>query len=415
MKAVVLESDDWGLCAWSADEQACRVLADLPVFRGPHAFRYAGSTLESAADVRRIAETLLEFRGADGFPPVLQANTVMASPDYVRLRPPAFECEGLPLVDYPQSPSRWTRPGLWGEVVAARELGVWWPELHGLHHLPETAWLHALRQGADDARRAFDQQSPVCDAVARSSEYDPTEPVELRRRNLEGAVRRFRSLFGRDATSFCPPDYRWDDAVEAEAVKLGVSIFQGRAERTAGALPRVRHFLGRFRFPHFEGPRFYPPPRIAFEPGADPEESSRLGVDAVHRGVRAAWAREQPAIVSTHRANYVQIDPARGAAGLERLRELLTRLSEEGATFLTDAEVHSLVTRGWSARAISSRGMLVRNRGARAKPVRIPRPAGVDQVTVRQGRVHDAEARVEGDEVVLWCDAGEVLIEWRRA
>src|SRR5207237_1094762 len=156
-------------------------------------------------------------------------------------------------VDYPQAPSRWLRPGLWGEVVAARDSGVWWPELHGLHHLPETAWLRALRQGADDARRAFEQQSPVCEAVAASGEYDSSEPIEVRRGNLEGAVRRFRSLFGRAPASFCPPDYRWDEPIEAEAERLGVSIFQGRAERAAGALPRVRHFLGRFRFPHFEG------------------------------------------------------------------------------------------------------------------------------------------------------------------
>ena len=415
MKAVVLESDDWGLCAWSADEQAWRVLADSPEFRGSYGRRYGGSTLESAADVRRIAEALLEFRGADGFAPVLQANTVMASPDYVRLRPPAFECDGLPLVDYPQSPSRWARPGLWGEVVAARESGVWWPELHGLHHLPEIAWLRALRQGTEDARRAFDQQSPVCEAVAASSEYDPSEPLEIRRRNLEGAVRRFRSLFGRDAASLCPPDYRWDVEVEEEAVKHGVTIFQGRSERTAGAMPRVRHFLGRFRFPHFEGRRFFMPPRIAFEPGAAPEEIARVGVDAAHRGIRAAWSREQPAIVSTHRANYVQLDPARGAAGLERLRELLTRLAEDGATFLTDAEVLGLVSQGWSARPVGTRGVVVRHRGARGKPVRIPRPAGVREVAVREGRAGDAEAHLEGDEVVLHCGAGEVLIEWRRA
>ena len=178
-------------------------------------------------------------------------------------------------------------------------------------------------------------------------------------------MRRFRSLFGRAPASFCPPDYRWDEPIEAEAERLGVSIFQGRAERAAGALPRVRHFLGRFRFPHFEGRRFFLPPRIAFEPGAGGEDAARLGVDAAHRGIRAAWARLQPAIVSTHRANYVQIDPARGEAGLARLRELLARLAEEGATFLTDAELLGLVTDGWSARPIGTRGALVRHRGSR--------------------------------------------------
>jgi len=111
LKAVVLESDDWGLCAWSPDEQAFRVLADTPAFRSPAGRRYGASTLESAADVDLLSRTMLEFRGADGFPPVLQANTVVSAPDYSALKPPLFEVESMPLVDHPATPSRWRRPG----------------------------------------------------------------------------------------------------------------------------------------------------------------------------------------------------------------------------------------------------------------------------------------------------------------
>ena len=113
MKAVVFESDDWGFCAWSPDEHAFRVLSDTPSFRTAAGRRYGGSTLESAADVKALARTLMEFRGGDGFPPVWQANTVMASPDFARLRAPMFEVSQLPLVDLPESPSRWARPGMW--------------------------------------------------------------------------------------------------------------------------------------------------------------------------------------------------------------------------------------------------------------------------------------------------------------
>ena len=112
LKAVVLESDDWGLCAWVPDEQAFRVLADTPVWRGPTGRVYGRSTLEHAEDVARLVEALAEFRGGDGRPPVWQANTVMATPDFERLRPPLFECDDLPLVHYPEFPSRWQRPGL---------------------------------------------------------------------------------------------------------------------------------------------------------------------------------------------------------------------------------------------------------------------------------------------------------------
>jgi len=91
LKAVVLESDDWGLCAWVPDDQAHRALAVLPAFRSPAGLRYGRSTLESAADVTSLAATLLEWRGGDGFPPVLQANTIVANPDYEAMSSPLFE------------------------------------------------------------------------------------------------------------------------------------------------------------------------------------------------------------------------------------------------------------------------------------------------------------------------------------
>src|SRR5262249_31408888 len=68
LKVVVLESDDWGFCAWVPDEHGHRVLADLPAWRSPAGRVYGRSTLESALDVERLASTLLEFRGADGLP-----------------------------------------------------------------------------------------------------------------------------------------------------------------------------------------------------------------------------------------------------------------------------------------------------------------------------------------------------------
>lgn len=414
MKAVVLESDDWGLCAWAPDLQAFRVLSDLPVFRSPVGRRYGGSTLERASDVKRIAGLLAELRGGDGFPPILQANTVMAAPDYARLDPPAFACDEMPIIGLPLTPSRWARPGLWGEIVAAREAGVWWPELHGLHHLPERAWLGALRSGALDARRAFEQQSPVCDAVVGSGEYDASEPREVRVRNLGRAVQRFQQLMGRPPESLCPPDYRADAFIEAEAGRLGIHALQGGPERPGGGWPRLRHYLERYRFPDVRGASFHLPPRIAFEPAVEDSAAALVGLEGALRGVRAAWARSQPAIISTHRANYVQLDEARGEACVQKLREFLTALAGDGAMFLTDTEVRQLVMRRWSMRPIGARGALIRHWGVPGEALRFAAPAGVERVAVREGQGEGVSAVVEGGEVELRCNIGEALIEWRR-
>jgi len=414
LKAVVLESDDWGLCAWSADEQALRVLADTPAFRSPAGRRYAGSTLESADDVRTLTATLAEFRGGDGFPPVWQANTVVANPDYAHLRAPLFECNSVPLIDHPHTPSRWNRPGLWDEVRTACEAGVWWPELHGLHHIPETAWLAALRRGIADARRAHEQQCAVCAPVEASGEYDPTEPRLDRSRRLELAVTKFEALFGRRPASFCPPDYRWDEHTLADAERLGVGILQGKGEQHGARFRQLRRLFQRQRWPGDWSARLDMPPRIAFEPGSSETNAARVGAAAVHRAARKMWQRGQPAVISTHRANYVHLDPHVAATGRSALRDLLMRLVGDDAVFLQDHEVRQLLERNWSVREIGARGILVRFYGVPGEPIRFPARPGTSRVWIEDGRgPQDVSVTLEGAEVEARLTIGEYLLEWK--
>ena len=345
-RAVVLESDDWGFCAWVPDEAAHRALAATPAFRSPAGRIYGRSTLESAQDVARLAEVLLSVRGGDGLPPVLQANTVMAAPDFGRLRPP-FPPEPLPLVGHPETPPRWRRPGLWEAVGRATAAGVWWPELHGLHHVPERAWLEALRRGDEDAKQALVYQTTVCEAVEASGEYAPSEPESIRELNLAHAVELFREGFGRAPASLCPPDYRWDDSLEENAERLGITILQGKAEQVRLML-RVRRRLSAARWPHVKDKRFYAPPRIAFEPRG--EADGTLGPRATLARVLQEWEKGRPAVISTHRVNYVHLDEAWSAQGRAALAELLQRLAADRAVFLTDAELRDLTFRGFSVR-----------------------------------------------------------------
>jgi len=416
LKAVVIQSDDWGLCAWVPDDQAHRVLAGQPAFRTPAGQRYGRSTLESATDVNRLAATLLEFRGGDGLPPVWQANTVVASPDWPRLLPPRFEALELPLAVPGAAPGRWERPGLAAAIGSARAQGLWWPELHGLHHLPAGAWLGALRQGRNDARLAHEQQSPICAAVEASGEYDPAEPREVRARDLREALSRFEAAFGRRPASFCPPDYRFDDWLEAEAESLGLTTLQGKPEQAGAGLAPLRRRLLRLRFPHFAGARFYLPPRVAFEPRGQADPAGRLGAEAAHRAAREAWRGGRPAVLSTHRLNYAHLDEDWSEAGRSALRDLLGRLAADGAMFLVDAEVRQLAERGWSLRALGRRGTLLRHYGVPLEPLRFPAPAGVSGARVQApgpgSGAGEGEVKVGAGTAEARVQLGEHVIEW---
>jgi len=347
-RAVVIESDDWGFCAWVPDEAAYRALLATPAFRSPPGRVYGRSTLESANDVNRLAEVLASVRGGDGMPPVFQANTVMAAPDFGRLAAP-FPVEPLPLVGHPETPPRWRRPGLWEAVGRAARAGIWWPELHGLHHVPERTWLQALRRGDADAKQALVYQVSVCEAVEASGEFASSEPKQSRELNLAHAAELFREGFGRAPTSLCPPDYRWDEALEHAAEELGITILQGKAEQLRPLL-RLRRRLFPTRWPHVRGKRFYTPQRIAFEPRG--EGGGPLGAEATHARVMREWEQGRPAVISTHRLNYAHLDEAWSAQGRAALADLLRRLAADRAVFLTDAELRDLTFRGFSVRPL---------------------------------------------------------------
>lgn len=407
LRAVVLESDDWGFCGWCPDDAAWRDLAESPVFRSAAGLRYGRSTLESAEDVRALVEVLAGVRGGDGFPAVLQANTIVANPDYGAMDP-ADAHGDLPLVMYPAFPSRWSRPGLRDEVDRAIESGTWWTELHGLHHLPENAWRAALANGETGARRAFERQSPACEGGQGRGEYDPFEPSDHRERDLSRAVPAFEQIFGRKPASLSPPGDQWDDFLEAQSEALGIAILQKKSEQREVFAGGLRRLWRRARWPRFRNRQLYMPARIAFEPGA---HEARAGIEAAHAGARAAWRRGQPAVVSTHRVNYAHLDADASRAGRDALRDLLGRLAADGAVFLTDSEVSQLVGYGASARPLGARR--ARLRSVHGGRVVCPAPREARGAHFLAGEAEGAEITANGGTAEARLPAGAFEIEWR--
>jgi len=121
-------------------------------------------------------------------------------------------------------------------------------------------------------------------------------------------------------------------------------------------------------------------------------------------------------VVSTHRLNYAHLDADWKDASIGALHDLLGRLTDDGAVFLTDAETRQIHERGWSTRPVGAHGTLLRYYAAPRLPIRFPAPAGVATVRLREGRRNQgAELAIEGDAAVARLDPGEYLLEWRAA
>lgn len=390
--AVVFESDDWGACEAvrnAEDAAALQPLWDVVLERS----RPILTTLESPGDLERLYQVLEAFPGADGLPAVFTAFTCTGNPDFEKTRATGrYHDIGIDV----GVPPGWRRGDLlraWRDGIAR---GVYAPEFHGnLHHTSPVTLMALLRGSGPEARLA--RESFEREVYCQGRHVPEFEGMTVRDQlawNRAG-VERFERAFG------SPPAC----AITSDALPETETIWALLGIR-AICLKNCRVNTGRVVvYPtkpwNNQDPSVpigahdpvldvvYMVRNVFFECAANPAQSA----DAVFDVIRARWLEGEPAMISTHRANYVSLDPQRIESGFRELRRLLESLTTATATrFLTTAEVADLYRRGWSLRACGRRRVLriyadapapVRIEGA--YEVALPLPEGQALPVVRDG------------------------------
>ncbi|RKZ19216.1 hypothetical protein DRQ50_02550 [bacterium] len=381
LRAVVLHSDDWGFAGFAPDAAAWQGVDREALDPGRFPDAYWGSTLEDGAAVSDLADVLFSFRGRDGLPAVLQPNYILFSldaagteagaPTWLRRELPAF-------------PAAYRRPGLWAAVAAARERGVWHPELHGAwHYDPSLRRLRAEESPA--AAMALVRGITLFRDAQSAKELGPWRSQEDLAVELDACFRVFTAMFGQRPVSIIAPDYTWSGRNEALWTARGLRVIQAKREQRnpdlpPGRLGRMLKWLDRHVSIVSRPDRTFIERNCRFEPAQndDPTAVTRRCLAAVGR----AWAAGEPAVIETHRVNFVHLDQAVAARGRRELASLLGDLAQRdpGPLFMSDAEVAQLDRRGVSA-VVRSNLVVVRN-GSHARRIVtvpaaiLPAPAG---------------------------------------
>lgn len=356
-RAVCLQSDDWGLCGFLPDSRAIEVLDRQALAPGPFPDVYWHSTLEDSAAVASLCAVLSASRGRDGLPTILQANYILGSQEYAVTDTVARWIEHL----LPRTPAGYERPGLWEAVDAGRRAGVWHPELHGLwHYDPLRRQRNTLGRPAVEAAAA--RQILVFPDCERSWELGSWRSQDVLEQEFARALAGFADLFGRRPRSIIGPDYVWNDADEARWVAADIRVIQGqrqqRKSKWRGTEGRIRKVMHRTFTRWWRRDRVYLDRNSSFEPLQAAEH--RRTTDRTVAEVRQRWREGEPAIVETHRINFVHLDDGNGELGRRELRRLLDGLDADGAIFMTDGEVAELHRRGTSW-AVRGGRIVVRN------------------------------------------------------
>lgn len=325
-RLVVIESDDWG-----AIRTPSKAALELMRARGlvSESSVYCNDALETSEDLERLYEVLASAKGADGQPAVLTANTIVANPDFEAIRDSDFERYAFEptTATCARNPATRRAPTLWRQGMAD---GLYRPQFHGREHLHHRRWLARLQDGDELTRFCFSLGSTSSGrgdyAFMEALDWDFADEVRMQADELVNGLELFREIFGYPSSSFIAPCYTWDPNLNLTLSSHGVRWLQGvRVQRRptgkAGAHSVIRHSFGQ-RNEH--GQR-YNVRNVHFEPVMTPN------VDIVDRAlaqISIAFAFRRPAVINTHRVNYIgSIDPQNADFGLSALKSLLKNIT----------------------------------------------------------------------------------------
>lgn len=324
-KLVVFESDDWGAIR-TPNKEALRHFknAGMDVDNS----RYSVDSLASGEDLDDLFSVLLRHRDANGNPAKFTANCIMANPDFDKIRNDKFEVYHYePFFEtFSRYPTHGSNLAKWKDGM---RLGVFHPQFHGREHLNVRRWLRALKRGDKHTRLSFDWRatySGIGDySFMEAFDWDAPEEVEEHKKAVKDGLLIFEKAFGFRSRSFIAPCYTWDSALEPVLVDEGVRLVQGLSNQLqpqGNGLPykRIRH-----RFGHMNSAGLYFGRRNCFlEPVSNPDIDWS---DKVLARMQAAFLLGKPAIISTHRVNYVgYIDQHNKDVGLRHLDTVLKRM-----------------------------------------------------------------------------------------
>lgn len=351
-KIVVIESDDWGSIRMPSRE-TYETLLQAGYRVDKIAYERYGS-LASETDLELLFDLLSSYKDPNGNHPVLTANALAANPDFEKIKASGYSSYHYESIKetfsgYPEH-SRCFQ--LWGEGLGK---GVFFPQSHGREHLNVSMFMNALREGNTDLLFGFKHHLPGCiphgdnptggnpyvESLRYSGEKDKEQKLEI---ILEG-LDLFEQLFGYRSQSFIPPNYLWSPDYDEAVSKKGVRFYQGtrkmKEPQFDGTVNYNKHKLGDSN----SCGQHYLVRNALFEPSLF-KMKIKNPVEHCLKSINAAFTLNKPAIICSHRINFVgYIDPGNRDRNLVMLAELISTIQKRwpDTEFLTSADLGNLI------------------------------------------------------------------------
>ena len=332
-KLIVLQSDDWGSFRTHSSQALDALVKRGVAVEKCHYMQ--NDTVASDQDLEALFETLSSVKDFKGNHPVLTANVLMSNPDFDQIQASEFESyTSLNLrTSFQKMKERDARYvqglNLWHQGI---QEGIFRPQLHGCEHVHVKRWLRALKDGNELLLEAFKWQmwgisrqttSTLSQSLQAAFDLDIQSDEEFMISRLEHSLKEFKEAFGYSTVSFTPPNYTWFDRIENVLSNNGVGFLQTfNVQRVPSSDGIVNKRL--VHGDKSESALTYMVRNVHFEPS---ENTSTDYVGKAMKEISSAFLWKRPAIISSHRVNYIgAINEKNRTRGLMNVQELMQRI-----------------------------------------------------------------------------------------
>ena len=342
-KIVVIESDDWGSFRFKNTSVRDHYMTNPKAGQWMH----YNDCFESYEDVIALEEVLKSVKDKQDNPACFTFLLNPANPDFSKIEKSNFKTYHYESFDKTLENRKdgneilnWYHSALQNNLI---EVGF-----HGREHLNVNAWMKALQQQNSHAIDGFKNriwgQAKLFTKekkLSYRSTFQIEEKAELKglKTSIGEGLEIINKVFKKPATYFLPPDGPYHLSLNKTLSENGIKYI-GLSKIHNNPLEPKKHQTKLFWLGKATKAGLKVITRnVMFEPSS-PQSSDWVNF-ALHQ-IEQAFKYKNPAVISTHRANYVSgLNPDNGPKALAQLHELLLRITKKWpeVEFMTSSQL----------------------------------------------------------------------------
>lgn len=350
-KIVVFESDDWGSIRLPDVSQYSAYKKRFPEYSNNPYLKY--DSLASSDDLNSLFDLLSTFKDKNSNNPIFTFNVVVANPDFEKIKNSNYsqyyyEPFTTTLEKYSKHSNAFQ---LWQHAI---ENKLMLPQFHGREHVNVPLWLDLLQSNNSDSIDAFKfgtwsvplkQKSKI--NIQASLDWKKEQPLHHQKLFISEGLALFESVFKFKSITMIPNNYTIDLNLFPTLKENSIEALQGMKYQKLpyGTNLNKSHNMLRRYLGDSQGHDIIDLVRnCQFEPSQTKENYD--DVESCLSAISNAFFWNKPAIIDTHRLNYIGVyDIKNRDKNLKSLSVLIQKILKKwpDVEFMNSSELAMLI------------------------------------------------------------------------